>query len=493
MKRQRSAVILVAFLTSAALVGGQTRITAPKNKYSPAEDVKLGREAAAEVEKQMPMLDDDRVDDYVDGVGERLVQNIPAEFRHDGFRYTFDVVNLREINAFALPGGPMYAHRGMLEAAKTEGEIAGVLAHEISHVALRHGTAQASAATPYQIGQIGSAILGAIIGGRAGEVVSGVGQFGFGAAFLRYSREYEKQADILGAQIMARTGYDPRDMASMFRTIEQQGGGRAPEWLSNHPNPGNRAEYISREAQSLRVQNPIRNTEDFQSVQARLDQMPPAPTTEEAARGVNAGRRAPEGTTARPSGRVAAPSTRFTTYNEGDVFRIGVPSNWREMASESSVTFAPDGGYGAAEGRSVFTHGVQVGISRNETHSLQDATQELISGFAQSNPQLARAGTTTRGTLGGRQSLRTQQRVGGNGRPRADCPLHDSDARRRAVLSDRRCTRRGVGEVPVRHQPHRLVDSVSSLIWLPASGSRLPRLPAHGFRRRRWAPILVSG
>jgi hypothetical protein len=194
----------------------------------------------------------------------------------------------------------------------------------------------------------------------------------------------------------------------MFRTIEQQGGGRAPEWLSNHPNPGNRAEYISREAQSLRVQNPIRNTEDFQSVQARLDQMPPAPTTEEAARGVNAGRRAPEGTTARPSGRVAAPSTRFTTYNEGDVFRIGVPSNWREMASESSVTFAPDGGYGAAEGRSVFTHGVQVGISRNETHSLQDATQELISGFAQSNPQLARAGTTTRGTLGGRQSLRTQ-------------------------------------------------------------------------------------
>lgn len=408
MRRQTSAAILVAFLTSAALVSGQTKVTAPKNKYSPADDVKLGREAAAEVTKQMPMLNDNRIDDYVDDVGERLVQNIPAEFRFNEFRYTFDVVNLREINAFALPGGPMFAHRGMLEAARTEGEIAGVLAHEISHVALRHGTAQASAATPYQIGQVGSAILGAIIGGRAGEVVSGVGQFGFGAAFLKYSREYERQADILGAQIMAGTGYDPRDMANMFRTIEKESGGRAPEWLSNHPNPGNRAEYITREAQSLRVQNPVRTTEEFQNVQARLDQMPPAPTTEEAARGASTGTRAPAGTTSRPSGRVAAPSTRYTTYNEGDVFRIGVPSNWQEMASENSVTFAPAGGYGAANGQSVFTHGVQAGISRHETHSLEEATQELLAAFAQSNPRLARAGNPTRGTLGGRQALRTQ-------------------------------------------------------------------------------------
>ena len=408
MKRQTSAAVFVAFLTSAALVGGQTRVTAPKNKYSPAEDVQAGREAAAEVRKQMPMLDDDQVDDYVERIGDRLVENIPAEFQHNEFHYTFDVVNLREINAFALPGGPMFAHRGMLESANTEGEVAGVLAHEISHVALRHGTAQASAATPYQIGQIGSAILGAIIGGRTGQVVSGVGQFGFGAAFLKYSREYEKQADILGAQIMARTGYDAREMANMFRTIEKEGNG-GPEWLSNHPNPGNRAEYITREAQTLRVQNPIRNTQEFQGVQARLERMPPAPTTEEAARAANkGGNRAPAGTTSRPTGRVAAPSTRYTTYNEGNVFRIGVPSNWRELASETTVTFAPEGGYGGVNDQSVFTHGVQVGISRNETHSLDEATQELLASLAQSNPQLARAGNPTRGTLGGRQALRTQ-------------------------------------------------------------------------------------
>ena len=412
MKRQVSAAILAVFVTSTALVTGQTQVTAPKNKYSPAEDVKLGREAAAEVEKQMPMLNDNRVDGYVERVGARLVENIPAEFRHHGFRYTFDVVNLREINAFALPGGPMYAHRGMLEQAKTEGEIAGVLAHEISHVALRHGTAQASAAQPYALGQIGSAIVGAIIGGRAGEIVSGVGQAGFGVAFLRYSREYEKQADILGAQIMARSGYDPRDMASMFRTIEQEGGGRAPEFLSNHPNPGNRAEYITREAQQLRVQNPVRNTQEFQSVQARLDQMPPAPTTEQAVRGAGTGtdgaRRNPESTSNRPSGTVEEPASRTVTYNEGDLFRITVPSNWRELADQGSVTFAPEGGYGAINGASVFTHGVQAGVAQIDTQSLDDATRQLISGLGQSNPQLASTGNSARTTVGGRPALRTQ-------------------------------------------------------------------------------------
>jgi Zn-dependent protease with chaperone function len=408
MKRQVSAAILTTVLVSASFVAAQTKVTAPKNKYSPADDVKLGREAAAEVEQQMPMLDDDRVDGYVERIGARLVENIPAEFRHNGFRYTFDVVNLREINAFALPGGPMYAHRGMIEKAKTEGEMAGVLAHEISHVALRHGTAQATKATPYQLGQIGSAILGAIIGGRTGEAVSTLGQFGLGAAFLRYSREYEKQADILGAQVMARTGYDPREMASMFRTIEQEGGNRAPEFLSNHPNPGNRAQYITREAEMLRVQPGARDTADFRNVQARLGQMSPAPTSEEVARGT-AGRTPPGGNApdARPAARVAAPATRYTTYNEGDVFRIGVPSNWEELASESSVTFAPQGGYGTISGQSVFTHGVQVGIARNETHSLQEATDELLAAFAQSNPQLARAGSSTRATLGGRTALRT--------------------------------------------------------------------------------------
>lgn len=406
MKRQITAAV-VAMSVAGALATAQTKVTAPSNKYSVQDDVKLGRQAAQEVRQEMPILNDDRVDGYVEQVGERLVNHIPGEFRHDGFDYTFDVVNLREINAFALPGGPMFAHRGMLEQARTEGEIAGVLAHEISHVALRHGTAQASKAGKYQLGQIGSAILGAIIGGRTGDVVSTAGQIGFGAAFLRYSREYEKQADILGAQIMARAGYDPRDMANMFRTIEKEGGARGPEFLSNHPNPGNRAEYITREAEMLRVNNPIRDTEDFASVQARLERMSPAPTSEEVARGTS-GRNTPrEGSTGRPSARVEAPSSRYQTVSAGDVFRVSIPNNWREIEGQGSITFAPEGGYGSVSGQSVFTHGVQAGVMQSGDRNLQQATNELVAGFARSNPQLARAGNATRGTIDGRPALRT--------------------------------------------------------------------------------------
>ncbi len=194
--------------------------------------------AAAEVRQQMPVMRDDEVTSYVEDVGRRLVTAIPAEFRRPEFRYSFDVINVREINAFALPGGPMFVNRGMIEAARTEGEVAGVMAHEISHVLLRHGTAQASKATKYEIGQVAGAILGSIIGGGWGQVVSQGTQFGLGTSFMRFGREFEKQADLEGAQIMARAGYDPRDMANMFRTIEQQSGSRRTRVAERSPEPG---------------------------------------------------------------------------------------------------------------------------------------------------------------------------------------------------------------------------------------------------------------
>src|SRR5215211_8231687 len=239
----------VALVASIALVSAQTKITPPSNKYSVQDDIKLGQDAAREARQQLPVLRDETVHSYVERLGERLVAAIPADQRHAGFRYTFEVVNVREINAFALPGGPMFVNRGMMEAASTEGEVAGVMAHELSHVLLRHGTAQASKATKYEVGQIAGAVLGAIVGGGWGQVISTGTQFGLGTAFLRFSREYERQADIEGAQIMARAGYDPRDMANMFKTIEKQGGGSGgPQWMSDHPNPGNRVGYITQEA-----------------------------------------------------------------------------------------------------------------------------------------------------------------------------------------------------------------------------------------------------
>ena len=189
----------VLVCAAAVFVSAQTAITPPPNNYTPEQDVELGRKAAAEARQQLPIMRDDAVSSYVDDIGHRLVDAIPPELRHSGFRYSFEPVNVREINAFALPGGPMFVNRGMIEAAHTEGEVAGVMAHELSHVALRHGTAQASKATKYEIGQAAGAVLGAIIGGGWGQVISQGTQFGLGAAFLRFSREYEQQADLEGS------------------------------------------------------------------------------------------------------------------------------------------------------------------------------------------------------------------------------------------------------------------------------------------------------
>src|SRR5688572_4688044 len=108
----------------------QTQLKLHSNKYSIQDDIKLGRQAAAEAEKQFPLLRDADVQSYVERVGARLVAAIPPEFQHPGFQYYFKVINARDINAFALPGGPMYVNRGMIEAARREGEMAGVMAHE---------------------------------------------------------------------------------------------------------------------------------------------------------------------------------------------------------------------------------------------------------------------------------------------------------------------------------------------------------------------------
>jgi Zn-dependent protease with chaperone function len=408
----RATAAVVALFTSVSLVFGQTKIVAPQNKYSVQEDVKAGREAAQQVEEQLPILRDDGVDDYVERIGQRLVSGIPNEFRHPQFRYEFDVVNVSDINAFALPGGPMYINRGMLEAAKNEGEVAGVLAHEISHVALRHGTAQASKATPYQVGSILGQIAGAILGGVAGQAISLGSQFGFGTAFLKYGREYERQADLLGAQIMARAGYDPRDMASMFQTIQSKGGRGGPEWLSSHPNPGNRQAAITKEAAQLRVTNPVRNTQEFVQMKSRLQRMQKAPTTEQVMqRGGGGNRRAGrDRDTGYPSGqvgRVEPPSGRYQTFDGGDLFRVAVPSNWRELRSNNSVTFAPEGGYGEYQGQSVFTHGLQVGVEQSNARNLRTGTNQLVQALAQSNPQLRQSGGYSNVSVGGRAGLAT--------------------------------------------------------------------------------------
>jgi len=408
---KRSAIaIAISFLSIAGGIA-QTRIVAPANNYSPAQDVELGQQAATQARQTLPVMRDEEITAYVQTIGRRLVDAIPPDLRHPEFGYTFEVVNVREINAFALPGGPMFVNRGMIEAAHAEGEVAGVMAHELSHVILRHGTAQASTATKYEIGQIAGAVLGSIIGGGWGQVISRGTQFGLGASFLRFSREYERDADLEGSHLMASAGYDPRDMANIFKTIEKQGGPGGPQWLSDHPNPGNRYAYINAEAQRLPAVNPTRDTRAFQQAQAYLKRLPPAPTTEEAAKNAarstgTSGRRAPL------PGRVEAPSSSYRTYSEGNLFRVSVPENWEEVQSNSRVTFAPDGAYAESGDRTTFTHGVEFGVSRNESHDLQSATDHLIQALAQGNPRLTRASDADRVSIANRRGLRVLLRNG---------------------------------------------------------------------------------
>ena len=403
----RVAVLASALTLAVMPTWAQTPIERHSNSYTPEQDVQLGQQAAAEVRQQMPMLNDERIEDYVERIGERLVREIPEEWEQPAFRYSFDVVNLKEINAFALPGGPMFLHRGMIEAARTEAEVAGVMAHELSHVILRHGTVQATKGQKFQIGAVAGQILGAIVGGTAGDVIAQGSQFGLGAYFLKYSREYEREADLFGAQIMARAGYDPRQMANMFQTIAREGGGRGPEWLSSHPDPGNRYEMINREAEMLEIDGNAGSGAEFSNVKSRLAQMSPAPTSEQVARARQSGQRVPAGNTGRAA-RVEPPSNQWRTYQPGNFLRLNVPANWEQIGGGNTVRYAPEGGFFQAQsGQSSFTHGMELGVIDGDGASLQQATERLLQSFARTNPQLRRQGGYSRANIGGRQGLTT--------------------------------------------------------------------------------------
>ena len=391
---------------------GQTKIVYHSNKFKPADDVKLGRQAAAEAEQQFPLLRDSEAAAYVERVGQRLVASIPAEFQHSEFRYYFKVINASDINAFALPGGPMYVNRGMIEAARTEGEMAGVMAHELSHVALRHGTAQATKAQKYAVGAGIAGILGTIL---AGPAAGQLAQLPIGAYFLKYSREYETEADLLGARIMANAGYDPRDLANMFRTIEAQGGGGGGGFLSDHPSSANRYARINQEAQYLRVQNRTRDDRQFFAIKERLRGYPRAQTMAEIAQGGRRNSNQGDGNSypngdrgnypSTPTGRVENPSSRYRVYSGSQLFRVSVPDNWNELQQGNGVWFAPNGGYGSVNGQDVFTHGVNIGVAQTNSRDLQEATNEFLSSLQQGNGNLRPRSNYQRTSIAGRNGL----------------------------------------------------------------------------------------
>ena len=392
MARRAAAGVVVATLAFGSAFA-QTPIKLPKNNYTPQQDVELGLKAAAEIRTQFPVIDNPAIAKYFTTLGDRLVAVAPQELNNPAFQYSFTPVNVKEINAFALPGGPMFIHRGLFDAAAAEGELVGVMAHELSHVLLRHGTANASKAqNPWlQLGQIAGALGGAMVGGGSGAAIAQVSQFGLGTLLLKYSREFEKQADLLGAQIMARAGYDPRELGRMFETIEREskGGGAPAQWMSSHPNPGNRTAYINKEATALTVATPA-DTSGFVSVKSAFASVPPAKSMQELSKRAKASD-APVsvGTPGQP---VPAPAAEYRDVSARGIFQAAVPVNWTQLASKQSVRYVPQNGYGQLKGEAVFTHGIEFGVARASSRSLPDATQAWLKAVTEGNPGLQAAG-----------------------------------------------------------------------------------------------------
>lgn len=395
-----------------AVAGAQTEVEPGFNLFSTESEIEIGRESAMEVEQQLPVLRDGAVEDYVERVGARLARQAPGA----DYPYQFKVLNLAEVNAFALPGGFMYVNRGLLESVRNEGELAGVLAHEISHVALRHSTNQASKA---YLAQAGLSVLGGIFGGdsTAHDILGAVGGVGVPLLFLKFSRSAEEQADTLGAQIMAQAGYDPSSLASFFAHLDQQGGGGPPEFLSSHPSYENRQENIRREAELV---EPVRQTGavgELPDIQARLERMASAPTMDEVQKGNVA--QAPPARTERGTAEVRTdnPSSRFETFTQRrGYYQISHPDNWRayEARDGFGVTLAPQGGIvETSTGRQEIIYGVIVnhyepfeplrGGSRSlgslgfrsgsdfesgVSRSLETATRDILMEILDTNPHL---------------------------------------------------------------------------------------------------------
>jgi beta-barrel assembly-enhancing protease len=413
-----AAVLASGMLAVPADVQAQAQPQAPKqpkpgfNIFSREQELEIGQQSAAQVERQMPILRDSNVEGFVDRIIDRMKAYAPGE----KYPYQIKVVNASDINAFALPAGYMYVNRGLIQAARTESELAGVLAHEMAHVALRHGTHQASKATATQAG-VG--VLGGLLGlgrggGVGGQVANVVGGLGLNALFLKFSRDAEYEADLVGAQIMHRAGYDPAGMSSFFELLQQMKGknpGAVEQFFSSHPAPANRAQRIRAESQRL---GPVRNAQvgGLPQVQAALRSMGAAPTMAQIQRGQvpsGSGGRTTQGRV--QTGRVEAPSGRYRQFEHREgFFNLQYPDNWRVYEGQGlGVTIAPEGGVvEGSDGNAVIVYGVivnhydpfeQTQNQRRGATNLTMALDDIVAQVRRSNPHLRQSGQQRRGTI----------------------------------------------------------------------------------------------
>jgi beta-barrel assembly-enhancing protease len=407
---------------------------------SKEQQEKLGLQAMAEVYKQMPVLpDSNAVTQYVQQLGKKLTAVIPEE---DSWPYQFHVVAQKEINAFALPGGPIFVNIGTITAAQSEAQLAGVISHEMSHIYMQHSIKQMKT---QQAQQGFASILGAILG-QVGGVAGALGQLGVGVGSgmlsLKYSRGDEAQADSVGAIMMYLAGYDPRAMAQFFQTLEDQGGNGGPNFLSDHPNPGNRVAAVQKEIQDwptkkFQVSSPqfARAKQEAQTIKAYAGQ--------EIAQGAKDGtwERQNRQSGALPANLPVSPDSGSSTGNSGDlanvsysqvrpsgnfvqtqnsVFTMAHPDNWQVFQSQNGggLTIAPVAGVG----QGAVAYGMMINAGKDpNAATLDEATQNLVGSLQQSNPGLRADGSAQKIQVDGRDArsveLQGKSPVQQNGQP----------------------------------------------------------------------------
>ena len=402
----RSLAVLLAFCvaTPHVLVA---RVTPSHgfDMFSAQEEVQAGQQASAQVSKQLPVLpESDPITQYVQRLGRQLAAHAPGE----KWPYSFHVVNQKEINAFALPGGPVYVNLGTIQAADNEAELAGVMAHEISHVVQRHGT---RAASKQMAAQLPLAILGGIMGRGALSQMAQMGiSFGVGSYFLKNSRQAESEADLLGSDIMYDTGFNPQAMANFFTKLEKEGGARSPQFLSDHPDPGNRAEAVAKEVATLPRKTSYRtDSAEFRDIKQRVGSMKPLTAQRIAERQTPA--TGASSADVRPSGAVR-------NFSHSD-FEISYPENWQVLGDQnSSVTIAPQSGVS----QNAVAYGMMINTYQPEDNAnLDQATHELLASLRQSNPDLRQ--------IGHDENIRVNGITGKSVDLIGTSPLHDEEGR----------------------------------------------------------------
>jgi predicted Zn-dependent protease len=237
---------------------------------SVSQEIDIGREANAQVRKKTAELRDPQVKAYITRVGQRLAKKAPGA----NYPYTFWVADYREINAYSLPGGPVWINRGVLHAATNESQLAGVLAHEIAHIAQRHSADQI---TKTMLAKWSLGMLGAMLGNTGGAGAAQIaGALVTNGVFLKFSRDDEREADRVGLRIMTNAGWDPRGMIELFEVLrreEKRDPGAVDVFFSTHPSPQDRIASLT--AAAARSRGGVRDSAQFRVMKARVLRLPP--------------------------------------------------------------------------------------------------------------------------------------------------------------------------------------------------------------------------